>query len=178
MKTLPTLLCTTLAALAVEPQPNGVRIAWNRGQHETSYGVWQNISPSTNWVLLGTSIATNWIVTNAVGAEYNWGVTALRMSNGVILPSIDVGIAHWPPSITTPARTVKLTPTGGYALDTNRWVRISSDLATYSDWMRFNVAGGRVLVEHLASPARPFAFFAYPVSQVAPVPASAPPLNP
>lgn len=168
------LLCLWLKlAIGVEPMPNGVRIAWNRGPLEVSYGVWQNVSPATNWTLLGTTIATNWTVTNAVGSEYNWGVTALRMSNGVILPSVDVGIAHWPPNILAGQKTVRLTPVGGYSIDTNRWVKVSSDLQNYDDWMRFNVVNGKVVVEHLASPMKPYAFFAYPVSQVPPAPVPA-----
>lgn len=163
------LLCLWLKlAIGVEPMPNGVRVFWNRGPNEVSYGVWQMTLPSQNWTLLGTTVATNWVITNAVTDAYNWGITALRMSNGVILPQVDVGIAHWPPNILAGQKTVRLTPVGGYSIDTNRWVKVSSDLQNYDDWMRFNVVNGKVVVEHLTSPMKPHAIFVYPVSQVPP----------
>lgn len=169
--TLPLFLAVAVSSLqGVEPQPKGVRLTWNASTFEINYGVWENVSPSTNWVLLGTTIAANWTITNAVTTDYNWGITAIRMSNGVILPQIDVGVAHWPPSITAGPKTVKVTPVGGYVIDAGRWVKVSSDLATFDDWISVSVVNGKIHVEHLTSPLKPHMFFSYPTAAVAPTP--------
>lgn len=157
-------------SLAVEPQPGGVRITWSSGPHEVSYAVWQNVWPLTNWTQIGTTTGTNWTITNSVLPQYNWGITALRMSNGVILPQVDVGIAHWPPNITTPPKTVTLTPVGGYTVATGRWMRVSSDLIVHDDWLKLTPSGSNIVIEHKASPLKPKLFIDYTIPMAPPLP--------
>jgi hypothetical protein len=98
-----------------------------------------------------------------------FGVTVTQtFSNNICCVAADVGVAGWPPAIGTPAKTVKMTPTNGFTVLTGKWVKVSSDLLTFDDWMRFRIAGTNVVVDHLASPLKPFLFMSYPTNPVPP----------
>jgi hypothetical protein len=84
------------------------------------------------------------------------------MTNGVCCISSDIGVAAWPPAISTPQNTMRLTPTNGYAVESNRWIKVSGDLITFQDWIRIRPFGSNIIVEHRASPIRPYLFMSYP----------------
>lgn len=155
---------------AVQPMPGGVQVRWQQSQGEINYAVWMRVLPDTNWVLLGNSVATTFTYTNPVPPNVMIGVTALKFTNGVCCAAEDVGIAHWPPDIATPAKTVTLTPVGGYTVETGKWVKVSYDLFSWEDLIRMQIKGTNILLEHKASPVRPHLFIEYPTAVSAPMP--------
>ena len=165
------LLCLVLKGNAVQPMPGGVRITWERATNDLSFYVWRLNPPFTNWNYLGSTTNTTFLYTNSFPEGTMFGVTAnQRMSNGVCCVAADVGVAGWPPSLTTPPLSVRLTPTNGFLVATGQWVKVSSNLTNYDDWMRFYVVSNVLLsnvgvrVEHRASPLKPKLFMAYPVA--------------
>lgn len=158
-------------ALGVQPFPGGVRINWERLTNDLSYFVWRMNPPSTNWQYLGSTTNTTFLYTNFFPDGTMFGVTAnQRMTNGICCVAADVGVAGWPPAIGTPQKTVKLTPMGGYTVRTGQWVKASSDLKTWDDWVRFRIAGTNVQMDHLASPIKPHLFLMYPTNPIPPFP--------
>jgi hypothetical protein len=156
-------------ASAVQPMPGGVRIVWSSLTGDVSYAVWKLPPNSTNWLWLANQTNTSFIYTNPIPDGTMFGVSAIqRMTNGICCVSSDIGVAPWPPHVNTPANSVLLIPTNGYIVTTGRWVKVSSDLSTFEDWMRFRIAGTNVTVEHRASPLRPRMFISYPTSPPSP----------
>jgi hypothetical protein len=171
MKKIITFLTMLIAvtAAAVGPIPGGVKITWTKRGSEFSYAVWKMTAPSTNWSQLGITLTTNWTQFGDFDNTTKFAVTALTAEGN----AVDVGIAHWPPSPGEPPRTVKVVPTGGYVVDPNKWVKVSSDLQTYDDWMRFSVVTNGIKVEHRTSPAKPYLFMTYPLTAAPPAPPAA-----
>lgn len=167
-----TLTCAVKLAFGVQPMPGGVRVNWTRVTNDLSYHVWRLNPPNTNWQYLGSTTNTTFLYTNSFPDGTMFGVTAnQRMTNGQCCVASDVGVAGWPPDISTPEKTVRLTPpTNGITVATNRWVKLSSDLKTYDDWLRFRIAGTNVVVDHLTSPTKQYLFMAYPTSLTPPTP--------
>jgi hypothetical protein len=133
--------------------------------------VWRLNPGTTNWVYLGSTIATNYIYTNSFPEGTMFGVTANQRSNGFCCVAYDVGVAGWPPDINTPPKTVKLSPTNGFIVSTGKWIKVSSDLKIFDDWIRLNnSSNGLLRVEHMASPLKPNLFMAYPTNPTPPFP--------
>lgn len=165
------LCCWLRLAMSVQPMPGGVRIVWDRATNDLSFYVWRLNPPLTNWNYLGSTTNTSFTYTNAFPDGTMFGVTSnQKMSNGVCCIASDIGVAGWPPAINTPAKTVKLTPTNGYTVVTGKWVKVSSDLTTFDDWLRFRIAGTNVAVDHLTSPLKPRLFMLYPTVTLPPLP--------
>jgi hypothetical protein len=171
-----TLACAVRLAFGVQPMPGGVRINWTRHTNDLSYYVWRLNPPNTNWGYIGSTTNTWLDYTNSFLNDAMFGVTAnQKTTNGQCCVAADVGVAGWPPDISTPAKMVRMTPlTNGIAVAIGRWVKVSSDLKSYDDWLKFKIVGTNVTVEHLASPVRPYLFMAYPVSPVPPMPGGTP----
>lgn len=181
MKTILAIIgiAITCAVHGVQPMPNGARINWSGQTNDLSYHVWRLNPPgslNTNWQYLGSTTNQTFLYTNSFPDGTMFGVTAnVLYSNGQCCYASDIGVAGWPPDITTPAKTVRLTPVGGgITVATNRWVKLSSDFKTYDDWLRFRIVGTNVVVEHLTSPTKPYLFMAYPSSPLPPMPGGAP----
>jgi hypothetical protein len=181
MKTVATSVLLTvlgqIIALGVQPFPGGVRIAWDRQTNDINFFIWRLNPPSTNWVYLGTTVFTNFLYTNTVLEGTMFGVTVnQKMSNGACCVASDVGVAGWPPALGTPPKTVKLTPTNGFMVATGRWMKVSSDLKTHEDWLRFTIPSppssftNFVRVEHMTSPLKPHLFIEYPTNPTPPFP--------
>lgn len=173
MKTIP-LICLLIIKVclnceAVQPMPGGVRITWDRATNDLSYSVWRMFPNNTNWFFVANTTNTTFTYTNAPIQEGTmFGVTSLQLTNGVCCIASDVGVAHWPPAFTTPPLSVRLTPTNGFLVATGQWVKVSSDLVTYDDWLRFSTTTNGVKVDHRASPLKPRLFMAYPTNPPAP----------
>ena len=153
---------------AVQPLPTGGNlIAWDRATNALSYSLWKMVPPSTNWVWLANTTSNSITYTNPiVDAFFYLGVASVNGTN-----QSDIGMVPWPPSLTTGAKSLRVTPLGGYKVPTNRWMKVSTDLLTFDDWLRFNLTtNGTVNVEHLVNPARPYLFISYPAVQTPPLP--------
>lgn len=168
------LLSIALVALvarlpAVQPMPGGLRVNWSRSSNDLSFTVWRLPPATTNWQFLAGTTNTDYLYTNATLEGTMFGVTALqRRANGTCCVAVDVGIAGWPPAILTPTKSVRLTPTNGFVVSTGQWVKVSSDLARFDDWLKLTAVTNGVRVEHRASAIKPYLFFAYPSNPPAP----------
>ena len=155
---------------SVQPMPGGLRIVWDKATNDLSFYVWRMSPPSTNWFFLASTTNSSFLYTNAAPDGTIFGVTANQlMTNGLCCNSSDVGVAGWPPNPATPSRTVIIEPQG-YLVTTGKWVKVSSDLKTFDDWLRFRQSGSNVVVEHMTSPQKTRIFLAYPTVQTPPTP--------
>lgn len=168
------LQMTPETAFAVQPMPDGVSIAWERstqpGWSNFSYSVWQYAPHSTNAVWLATTNGTNFSKSGPVLEGTMFGVSTIAQSNGVYYAG-DVGIAPWPPLLGIGPNSVRITPTGGVAVEIGRWVNVSYDLKTNRESLRFHSgSNGTVRVEHRVAADRPYLFMTYPVPVLPPMP--------
>lgn len=163
------LALLVLRAMAVQPLPTGgYQIDWDAVTNAASYSLWKQVPPSTNWTWLANATNNSITYTNPIIDSFFYlGVTTIGR-NGL---QSDVGVVPWPPSITTGPQSLRMTPQGGYKVPTNLWLKVSSDLMTFNDWLRFNITTNKtVSVEHMVSPTRPYLFISYPTVQPPPVP--------
>jgi len=164
-------LLGALVAFGVQPFPGGVRINWDRATNDLSFYVWRLNPPSTNWQFLGATTNTTFLYTNQFPDGTMFGITAnQKFGNNICCVAADVGVAGWPPSISTPQKTIRLTPTNGYTVETGKWVKVSSDLVMFSDWMKFGISGTNVNIEAKTSPLKPYLFMMYPTNPSPPFP--------
>jgi hypothetical protein len=164
------LLLFAASAYGVQPMPGGVRIQWDKNTNDVGYYVWKLLPASTNWTFLDSITNNVYLYTNTIIDGTMFGVSATQLTNGFCCISSDIGVAGWPPAISTPQKTVKLSPTNGYVLATNKWVKISSDLRQFDDWFRVRPVGSNLLVDFVSNPLKPYMFMAYPTNPIPPFP--------
>ena len=158
--------------MAVQPLPDGATINWSastdKGWSNFSYSVWYYLPNSTNAIWVTNTTAISFKKTTPILDGTMFGVTVTAQTNG-FWKTGDVGIAPWPPLLSYGPGSVRITPNGGVEVDTNKWVKLSYDLKTFTETLRFNIlTNGRVRVEHSVSTSRPALFMAYPTPPAPP----------
>lgn len=155
-----------ISLLAVQPMPNGAVLSWEQpagaGFSNWTYFIWRTLPPGTNWNFLLQVNANSYATSNLVIEGTMYGVSGNYESNRTWYAT-DIGVAGWPPSFSALAGTLRITPSGGVRVITNQWTKVSYDLKTFTEWLRFhNPTSGVILVEHMVSSNRPYLFMSYP----------------